>query len=305
MTQGRAWVYTRWESADPDTNLLTLIDTQQVQYMKWQLESGNERALSYHWQGCIRFKKMMTLAQAKAVLGGTTHLELCHHWDKAKLYVGKEETRVSGPWEYGVDRGVGAPKLDQVSIFEAAKAGKRLREIVEEAGPAICFRVRAVRDLVAVLKPPTPPERPVKVFVFCGSSGIGKTHWCVTARRGLWTWSGSTQWFPGYDGQTVALFDDVGRGNVGDIHLWKRLLDKWTGFEVPWKGGSSVWVPEEIYITSNTPWRDWWFGLPNVGAEDIAAIGRRITRVWDDLRTKEEMEAAAEEAGLKAHSVDD
>lgn len=268
-----------------------------VQYLKYQLEdAGGDGGL--HWQGVVRFRAMKTLAQAKLAIGGEAHLEVARAWAAAKAYVEKEETKVEGPWEVGQDLGVGRPKrIDMSAILEAAKAGKRPREIIDEHGECLIFRVRQLESLCKVMRPAPPISREVLVYYIWGATGVGKTHWPMTFHGGgIWKWSGQTKWFQGYDGQEAVLFDDVGPSNVGEINQWKQLLDKWP-MEVEYKGGSCPWSPTRIYMTSQRAWQDLWPGA-SVRAEDLAAIARRITQsFW--VTTQDEMEAAAVEMGLK------
>lgn len=84
----------------------------------------------------------------------------------------------------------------------------------------------------------------------------------------------SGQWFDGYDGQPIALFDDYGGSEFKLTYLLK-LLDRYP-MRVPIKGGYVSWAPHEIYITSNRAPSEWY---PNAYTEHYDALKRRFTNV--------------------------
>lgn len=85
---------------NPVSNTLAFPDW--IEYAKWQLESGENG--TRHLQGmiiCNRDFRARTGARLSQLLFQA-------HWEKARdrnalhIYVGKEDTRLDGPWEHGI-----------------------------------------------------------------------------------------------------------------------------------------------------------------------------------------------------------
>jgi len=114
------------------------------------------------------------------------------------------------------------------------------------------------------------------VIVYWGRTGTGKTHSVIDNLHDIndiYIHPGG-QWFDGYDGHKIVLFDDYGGSEFKLTYLLK-LLDKYP-MRVPIKGGFVSWVPHEIYITSNKEPSTWY---QNAYQEHINAMFRRITNI--------------------------
>lgn len=132
------------------------------------------------------------------------------------------------------------------------------------------------------LAPPKGLRRAPRVEVLWGAPGVGKSRYVHdfanvhfglgdfgTFEPDLWT-SKSSQWFDGYSGQRVALFDDYAGGI--EFQLFVKLLDRYH-LQVPVKGGFTWWYPDWIFITSNVDPENWYSDLsPN----QLGALLRRI-----------------------------
>jgi hypothetical protein len=86
-------------------------------------------------------------------------------------------------------------------------------------------------------------------------------------------WTSPTQregneWFDGYEGQKLVLFDDFDKGQIS-FRLLLRLLDRYP-MQVPIKGGFVEWCPRVIYITSNLGPARWY------PSEDYMVLHRRL-----------------------------
>lgn len=123
------------------------------------------------------------------------------------------------------------------------------------------------------------------VHVLWGRTGTGKTRFCVDQTMNSPYWSpGDYQWYDGYNGQKIVIFDDY-RGEY-PIQQLLKLLDRYP-MNVPIKGGFVKWSPTKIYITSNLPPSDWY---PNSDGRTRAALMRRLdnveqieTPIYDDI----------------------
>lgn len=117
------------------------------------------------------------------------------------------------------------------------------------------------------------PDRDWKthVTVLWGTTGTGKTRFVHDQIHDSTFWTpGDYQWFDGYKGQDIVLFDDF-RGEY-PLALLLRLLDRYP-MSIPIKGGFTKWAPRKIYITSNEPPRNWY---PTAQFRSMGALLRRI-----------------------------
>ncbi|ARI50300.1 satellite replication initiator protein [Sophora alopecuroides yellow stunt alphasatellite 9] len=86
-----------------------------VQYACWQ----HERVTHDHLQGFIQMKAQKTLGQMKLLIP-TAHFEKMRalSTDQARNYAMKEDSRVAGPWEYGVYIKKGSHKRKLMERYE-------------------------------------------------------------------------------------------------------------------------------------------------------------------------------------------
>lgn len=96
----------------------------------------------------------------------------------------------------------------------------------------------------------------------------------------------SSGWYDGYEGQPVAIFDDL-RSNTMPWDTLLQVTDKYQDADVPTKGSFTFWRPKLIIITSaGTPrevFRDRETGEPWDNIDQLERrIGGRVTRYWRD-----------------------
>lgn len=123
-----------------------------------------------------------------------------------------------------------------------------------------------------VVRRPYPPS----VIVYWGTTGTGKTRafWDnVVDLNDIWLYPGK-EWFNGYAGQPICLFDEFS-GSAMNLTLLLKVLDRYPVM-VPTKGAHSWWQPEEIYLTSNLSPEHW---FPRAHPEHVQALFRRFTNV--------------------------
>lgn len=119
--------------------------------------------------------------------------------------------------------------------------------------------------------------RPVpKVYALIGPTGVGKSrfvhHVASTFDLSIWVHPGGN-WFDGYDGQDIALFEEF-RGDI-EIGKFLQVLDRYP-VNVPIKGGFRYWKPRYIYITSNVSMENWY---PNLDGPTLQALKRRFKSI--------------------------
>ena len=111
-------------------------------YLVYQIERGSE-AGTQHLQGYVRFHNRKRLSTVKNVLENQgAHLEQARGSEEQnKAYCTKEDTRESGPFEFGVydkDAGKQGNRSDLAEIAMMARRGAALQEIAD-AHPGTIF----------------------------------------------------------------------------------------------------------------------------------------------------------------------
>lgn len=237
-------------------------------YQKERGENGTE-----HYQGYCEVK-----GNAKSLDWLKKHFSARAHYEprrgtqaQAIEYCKKEDTRVSGPYEYGEPKEQGK-RTDLMELAELAKTGVRKRHAFEEL-PSCYMRHHKAFAHIQTLYKPEPVER--EVILLIGPPGAGKTRYVHDNHEDFWqTPLQKEMWFDGYDGQEVALIDDF-QGQM-PLTLLLQLLDRYV-VQVPIKGGFTWWTPKKIYVTSNYEISEWYdYEKRN---EARAALERRFSEI--------------------------
>lgn len=269
------WVFT-WNNPEFELNLESVPLASYIIYQKEQGENG-----TIHYQGYLEASRRVRLSQLKNIHQGI-------HWEvrrgsqaQAIDYARKEDTRIDGPWEYGVPmQSVQGRRSDLVSVARGIGDGRTFGELSEEF-EAECLQYRrsileAVRERDRQKLKRTMRES-MEVVVYWGDAGAGKTR-AVYEENGienvfaLTECSNGTVWFDGYEGEDVLLIDDF-RGWIRFQQLLK-LLDIYP-LRIPIKGSYDYAAWTKVYITSNhSP--DSWYN-PDSG-HYLPALRRRIHR---------------------------
>jgi len=178
----------------------------------------------------------------------------------------------------GLDR-MGKEKMQELLL--AAKAaideGASWHQVQSAHFLAFCRSERALREYWNSHQRRAPRMKP-RVEVIWGHPGTGKTRYCHDVARihyddDVWIHGGGN-WFDGYEGQQVAIFDDY--YGCLDFGLFLKVLDRYK-CQVPVKGAFVPWNPRRIFITSNTSPSNW-YG-EKICADQYLALVRRIDRI--------------------------
>lgn len=230
-------------------------------YCVYQLERGEEGTL--HFQGYVEFTKPMRMAAIKKFDGMEgAHLEArLGSRDQARNYCMEQDTRVEGPWEYGVwDKGGQGKRNDVKEMVTGVLAGKTDIELVE-AHPVSFLRFYKGIDRVrlASFKAINGANRIREGFrvVFCyGPAGTGKTTWATNYLSGGYFFKPPGDWWDGYEGEAGVIMDDFS-GKWCDYSTCKLWLDKFLD-KVPIKGGYVPYKALTVVITSNLLPYEWY-----------------------------------------------
>lgn len=264
-SRARAWCFTL---NNPEENLDE--DDFGCDYLLYQLEMGEEG--TPHFQGLIYFKTQIAFSSVVQLFPHGTHIEACIDLAASIVYCQKEDTRVEGPYEWGV-RPVQGRRSDLTAAIADVVAMKPMAEVAT-LHPSVYIRYgRGLRDYRTITaKPRTVMTECISIV---GPTDMGKSY----SSRLEWPnafWKNKGEWWDGYDGQDVVVIDEFYGWLPFDFML--RLLDS-TPLLVPTKGGFVNFVATKCIILANRHVEDWYKNIP---PECLPALKRRIHQ-WEKL----------------------
>lgn len=289
--QSRTWCFTLNNPTILGAELVAKLDQllrdTKLRYYIFQKEIGAEG--TPHFQGYVQLGRAQRLSFVRKEISDTAH------WAVAKgsladnqRYCSKEDTRFPGteaevgPWSGG-DAEEQGRRNDLVAYVDSIKAGASDAELLEKHPKEFAkyFKIiDVVRGVTAGRR-----DGPPLVILFTGPSGCGKTRSAVdyAQKRSLsyWIRGPHKNWFQGYQGEAVAILDEVDKyGEQGfTLGLLLRILDRYA-VDVEFKGGSRPFTSPVIILTAVNPIESWY------RQGDISPqIERRIS-IWFDWNTE-------------------
>lgn len=284
---GKFWCFT--ENDNPRTFWANVTDaceaSPNIKYMCGQLETASTGQL--HFQGYVQLGTSQRLSWLRNNISSTAHWERQKGTnEEARDYCAKEDaTTVANTFiEYGTfqaGRGGGGARNDLAGLVQAIKEEKTQREIIETPDLLMTYaKFLKFHDRVRSLYKPKANEEGVKVILYVGEPGAGKTRRALTEFPELFEIpiSNGTLWLDGYDGQEEVLFDDfMGKGSKMTLDNTLKFFDRYVRC-VPIKGAYVWWKPKIIVVSSNYHprfWYEWKDREPS-----YKALCRRFHEVW-------------------------
>lgn len=233
-----------------------------------QLERGEAGTL--HLQATLSFKDQVYKRSITRRLFANCYAEVRRGTlAEALEYCTKEESRVVGPWEFGVRParrdGEAGKRSDLDDVNDLVNAGASLNEIREAAPAAFIrygsgiMRAQFVRASAAGFA----PRLTLRVTVINGPTGAGKTRRAIQLGGGydpskvfMVQKDSATLWWDGYEGQDCIILDDFDDRWMPYKQLL-RLLDVHP-YRLPVKGAYTWLAATQIYLTSCRPPRMWY-----------------------------------------------
>lgn len=267
MSRCRAWCFTlnNWQPKEAEV----LFESKVFRYIIVGKEGKSEDKTA-HLQGYCELFAPQRLSYMKK-------LNARAHWEprrgtreEARDYCKKE-----GDWieEGDFASGGSGTRNDLKRIREACEANSRLRKVAMVC-PDICKYVRFYEKIRSEIDQDECPRwRDVKVSVFVGKTGTGKTRKALDHEDYfvLDVTNNSTVWFNGYNRNKRLVIDDFyGWIKFGAL---LRILDGHP-LRLEIKGGFTYAYWTEVIITSNKEWNEWYKEL---NEEQLNALERRIT----------------------------
>lgn len=263
--QGRYWLLTIPQ------HLFTPYHPASIQFMVGQLERGNDTGY-LHWQIMVAFKTKIRLAGVKKLFGDEIHAELTRS-DAAEAYVSKEDTAVAGTqFTFGSRAIRRNNQNDWIKIRKWAEEGN-MSAIADSAPDVYIRHYFPLKKIKNDFEKPK-ARGPVKVRLFLGPSGTGKTHaaWSTLGTEDTYSKIPTTKWWDGYQGEEKVIVDEF-RGTVS-VGLLLRWLDP-AGYPLTLetKGAQVIAKFNDVILTSNIHPRDWY---PDLDLATKNALLRRI-----------------------------
>jgi len=177
-------------------------------YCVYQLEQGDETH-RLHYQGYMEFTGAKRFTWLHANCDG---LESANFFirrgsqDEAVNYAMKRETRVEGPWEWGLARPNEAGKRnDLVHVKRALDEGRSMAYIADNFfGPFLRYQ-RGFKEYKRLKMPKR--DWPMEIIVIIGPTGTNKTRWCRENYPDAY-WKDGTKWWDDYDGHETVVWDE-------------------------------------------------------------------------------------------------
>ena len=201
------------------------------------------------------------------------------HWEirrgthaEARDYASKEETRIDGPWFFGVEPRTGQGKRSDLDALHVAlKDGKTEVEISDELF-SLWAKYHKCIDRYKRLHSMKSRQWPTFTTVLYGPPGTGKTKYVnqMAGPDAYWLkkpGNNQTVFFDGYDGQEDVVIDEFFGWLPRDLMC--RMCDRYP-LMVDTKGGCVNFYPKRIWITSNLSPPEWW---KNIG---LGPMERRL-----------------------------
>lgn len=219
ITKARSWIITQnfKDGIIPDakTWLEDLFHKSKASYVVGQLEQGTEEQ-TYHIQAFLNFSNTKAFGGLKKLIP-FAHIEAVKREQAAEAYCMKTETRIEGPFEFGIKPVRRNNKDDWEEVLEKAKDG-RFAEI-----PASIL-VQNYGNITKLYKDHMKVEDSKHlrgIFIF-GQSGVGKS----TLARGLFPGrtiynKAHNKWWDSYKGEKIVIWDDLSpeEAKISGTHL--------------------------------------------------------------------------------------
>lgn len=280
------------QAGQDHSQLFNETDKKEIHYGVWQEEKGDNSTVTNpigykHIQAYVEFLQPKTFKQATEYFGTDAHIEIPKKCRAACInYCKKEDTRVSGPWEYGdVTAKNQGRRTDMEDIKERLDRGCSVSDVAADHFASWCRYRKSFDEYISAVRKPLVQGRErdgvtkPHVVVVWGSPGSGKSRWAYmrdpSAYRPLYRGKGESNFWERYRGEKCVVFDDFTDQQLS-LQEFCQLCDPYPRL-LNVKFGSADLRAEEFIFTSNYDPAGWW-NVPEA-EEMLPQVHRRIDHV--------------------------
>jgi len=254
-----------------------------VSYLSWQLEAGDKNGHP-HLQGHLELQASQYVSWLHAHVSSTAGFLVRRGTaQQCNEYCHKEKGRLEGPWELGKTSNGPGSRTDLEAVREAIREGASMRAIAKDHLLMLAKYPRLINTLKTLYRPQwTSTGRRVKVWLFYGSTGIGKTlsvykHWAQSEDFYEMPIATTGTWWDGFDSHNKVLMDDFcGSASHMRLDTLLKILDSYPR-RVPVKGSHAWYFPKHVAITTNIHPKKWYDYSDR--EEQYHALHRRVHKV--------------------------
>jgi len=236
-------------------------------YIIFGYEMGEDKNTP-HLQGYIEFRNVVKMTTLK-------NFNKRIHWE---LRRGTAQQAIDYCKKDGVIFEKGTPsrqgkRTDLENVANAILKKKTLKEVAYEFPREYIKFHSGIKALKQIVDEDNKEFREVKVNVYYGKTGTGKTKRATKNKDYFKLDCANNVWFDGYDGQPHLIIDDF-YGWIKFGHLLNILDGHPLRLEI--KGGFTYARWTKVTITSNKSPFEWYHELSD---EQSAALKRRLTKI--------------------------
>lgn len=249
-----------------------------LRYARWQLERAPTTG-HVHLHAYVQFIHPTSFNRVQELFPGC-RLDRVNSPKHSREYVGKDDTRLRGPWEYGAFTSQGA-RTDLSRACELIRESGGVAGCKAVALEAPELYVRNWRGLAAyasAVQRRGDRSELVTTYVLCGEPGTGKSTvadlLAGNDEAHVYNKMGHDEWWFMYAGQPIVVIDDACEDTYGGkISAFLTLHDRGKRY-VSQKHGTLPMVATQFILTCNVQPTEW-FATSDPARR--AAIKRRCT----------------------------
>lgn len=227
---------------------------------------------THHFQGYIECNRPVRFTTFAALGLAGAHFESARGDSASNVaYCSKEDTRIDGPYQYGVfDSGQGK-RNDLLEVQAKLDDGATLKTISDEHFGTFLRYHRGLSEYTRLHTEPRSDK--VSVELHWGPAGFGKSSKAGEDYPNAYWKQPNTRWFDSYDHEREVIFDDFNEPWF-PIDTWKFMFDSVPNKKrlMETKGGSIYSNATTYVFTTNRDPRSWY------KVEDWPSVCRRITK---------------------------
>jgi len=252
-------------------------------YCVYQMEMGEEG--TEHFQGYAEFNNAKSFALVKKLPGlERAHIEKRKGSAKqARDYCMKDDTRLDGPYEWGVCSSQGK-RSDLIEVQKKIKDNVPMKRIAEDHFDVWVKYSKAFKEYKSLCVEKR--SWPMDLIFLLGPSGTGKTRTAMELAGPDCYVKPPGQWWDNYNGEHTVVWDEF----YGHSYPFTELLQVVDRYPllVPFKGGFHQFSSRRIIFTSNQEPKDWYNAeRTHQGRWEDNPLYRRIREFGRIMRTGE------------------